>query len=296
MNRGLSALITACIATVISFLLSYAMTPIFRAGVRFFIEYGLELNLLYVLVTPILDLLRAAISMLIAQIICVKAIERKPLCAGGVVGATLLSALISLVVFFGIGFLTGRGTVKVISIAIYFAIFFLMALAFSGKNKKTEESTRPLYGAPQRPPYGVPQQPIYGVPQQPNVNPRMELPGSLDDLHAVLLGAIRPSLRAPATAILCTKEELRITPLPNGMFQVEGYVNSQNGYGALIATDFSATVAFNGTQWIVINISVGQRFARNYAKNFAVNYIVISIFVAVMGILGYFILSMVVGF
>ena len=119
-------------------------------------------------------------------------------------------------------------------------------------------------------------------------------PENLDALSENLLKAIKPSLKAPLTAVLCSKEEMRITN-QNGEYHIEGYVNSQNSYGAMISTDFTATARYSNGTWVITGATVGVKNAKRYAKNFAVNYIVISIFVAVMGLLGYLLITLLVG-
>ena len=174
------------------------------------------------------------------------------------------------------------------------------------------------YGAPQAPygqaPYGAPQAPYgqasygaqapygqapYGGPQAPyGQAPGYSAPQvpveDLDGLHAALLYAVRPQLKAPMSAVLCPKEQLTIRQNGNA-YEVEGIVHSQNSYGAMIATDFTATAVRSNGFWSVIKTTVGLKNAKNYAKNFAVNYIAISIFVGVMALIGSAILFAIVG-
>ena len=139
------------------------------------------------------------------------------------------------------------------------------------------------YGAPQAP-YGAPQTP-YGAYQAPGYSAPQPPVEDLDGLCAALLYAVRGQLKAPMTAVLCPKEQLVIRQ-NGGVYEVEGLVHSQNSYGAMIATDFSATVARSNGFWSVLRTSVGVKSAKNYAKNFAINYIAISIFVGVMALIG----------
>ncbi len=117
----------------------------------------------------------------------------------------------------------------------------------------------------------------------------------MDGLMAALLGAIKPTLKAPMTAVLCTPQELRITVDANGEYSIGGYVNSQNSYGAMISTDFTAKARYVNGMWMIGNVQVGVQNAKNYAKSFVANYIAISIFVAVMGGLGYLLLTLLIG-
>ena len=148
------------------------------------------------------------------------------------------------------------------------------------------------YGAPQAP-YGAPQAP-YGAYQAPGYSAPQPPVEDLDGLCAALLYAVRGQLKAPMTAVLCPKEQLVIRQ-NGGVYEVEGLVHSHNSYGAMIATDFSATVARSNGFWSVLRTSVGVKSAKNYAKNFAINYIAISIFVGVMALIGTGILFAIVG-
>lgn len=124
---------------------------------------------------------------------------------------------------------------------------------------------------------------------------RTSAPVDMDALSVAILNAVRPSLKAPLTAVLCSHEEMTISNT-NGEYEIQGYVNSQNSYGAMIATDFTAKARYVNGNWIITNSAIGVKNAKNYAKSFAANYIVISIFVGVMGLLGYLILKMIFGF
>ena len=121
-----------------------------------------------------------------------------------------------------------------------------------------------------------------------------EIPGGIENLSDNILKAVKPFLKAPGTASLCGNEELKIS-CDNGIYTVEGYVNSQNSYGAMIGTDFTVTARYQDGIWCLSKPIIGVKNAKNNAKAFAVNYIVISIFVAVMGFLGYFFLTAMVG-
>ena len=114
-----------------------------------------------------------------------------------------------------------------------------------------------------------------------------------DLLCESLLKAIKPRLKSPASAILCSADELVISKNDKG-YTVYGYVSSQNSYGAMLKNDFTATVSFANNSWIVINIEVGKKTAINTAKIFTANYIAISIFVAIMGLIGYAIISSII--
>ncbi len=117
----------------------------------------------------------------------------------------------------------------------------------------------------------------------------------MNALSEALLNSIRPKLKAPSTATLCNSNQLVMTPIGEDIYRVEGYVYSQNGYGAMISTDFSANATLNHGHWEIRNTILGAKNAKNHAKNFIVRFIIISIFTALAGLLGYWILTSIVG-
>ena len=112
-------------------------------------------------------------------------------------------------------------------------------------------------------------------------------------LSGAILNAIRPKLKAPITAVLCGIEEMTITQ-NYGEYEIQGYVNSQNSYGAMVATDFTVKARFINNTWIITNTAIGVKNAKNFAKSFAANYIAITIFGIVMAIMLYFLFSMII--
>lgn len=121
-----------------------------------------------------------------------------------------------------------------------------------------------------------------------------EIP-NIESLSDTILKAIKPSLKAPFTAILCDANELIIFNNENNTYIIEGYVNSQNSFGAMISTDFTVEVRYQNDMWVVRKTKIGVKNAKKYATNFAVNYIILSIFVAIMTAIGYFLLKSFVG-
>lgn len=118
---------------------------------------------------------------------------------------------------------------------------------------------------------------------------------NIESLSDTILKAIKPSLKAPFTAILCDANELVIFNDEINTYIIEGYVNSQNSFGAMISTDFTVEVQYQNDMWVVRKTKIGVKNAKKYAKKFAVNYIVLSIFVAILTAIGYFLLKSFVG-
>lgn len=75
-----------------------------------------------------------------------------------------------------------------------------------------------------------------------------------------LKSRITPKLTSPASAVWCLPEQLVITPTrKKNTFHVTGFVDSQNGFGAMLRTTFSVDCeCFGGHSWLVgflINLS-----------------------------------------
>lgn len=133
------------------------------------------------------------------------------------------------------------------------------------------------------------QQAAVPVPNPGTVAYQSTLP-TPDALSAAILNAIRPKLKAPITAVLCSIEEMTITQ-NHGEYEIQGYVNSQNSYGAMVATDFTVKAVYANNSWVITNSKIGVKLAKNFAKNFTASYIAFIIFGIVMSILLYFLFS-----
>lgn len=71
---------------------------------------------------------------------------------------------------------------------------------------------------------------------------------------------VSKQLRAPATAKFSGTEDTTITPLGNGRWKAVGYVDAQNGFGALIRNDYSCTVEYMGQdKWRSIDVTIVPR-------------------------------------
>ncbi len=99
-------------------------------------------------------------------------------------------------------------------------------------------------------------------------------------LYPILL-AVRPQLKAPLTAVLCSREEMSCTPDGLGGYLVNGYVSSHNSYGAYISTDFTVTANYQNGRWIISNPKVGVKQAKQMGKSYAFIWLI-----AIFGTLG----------
>lgn len=114
------------------------------------------------------------------------------------------------------------------------------------------------------------------------------------EIMAVVKPAVCNQLKSPASAqfpvelISIVGDDLR-------GYQVSGFVDSQNSYGAMIRNDFSATVAVENGFPVVKTASVAVKATAERAKEFGINYIAVTILTTVGAAILYFIISAIVG-
>lgn len=65
---------------------------------------------------------------------------------------------------------------------------------------------------------------------------------------------VKNELVSPATAEFCSILDAEIKELPNRKFSIYGYVDSQNGFGAVVRTRFICEVQFKNNEWILTDI------------------------------------------
>lgn len=273
MKKTPSKLSAACIIGLITMVLvivlgNILVTPIYNA----IIQTGMRLTKIIAIA---IQAIKNAIGMFLALLIYTSLISKQKL--------SVFPATLATIVFGIISALICRSGIALLNYAIYFTIGAAAGFIYLTISKTAESVVAQQVGSI----YTEPNVQTYAVPQQAN-------PVDMDALSISLLNAIRPSLKAPMTAILCDREQMVITN-SNGVYEIQGYVNSQNSYGAMIATDFTAKASFVNGMWSISNVTVGKKVAQGFAKNFASNYIAISIFVGLMSLLGYLILTMVIG-
>lgn len=113
------------------------------------------------------------------------------------------------------------------------------------------------------------------------------------EIMAVVKPAIANQLKSPASA---QYQDDLITIIGDDLrgYQITGFVDSQNSYGAMLRNDFTATVSIENGFPVVKSTTVGVKAAKQDAKSFAANYVAISILCGIGGIIIYFIISLVV--
>ena len=82
---------------------------------------------------------------------------------------------------------------------------------------------------------------------------------SMDNLQHWLMEHIKPRLKSPISAVICPADEMCISgPSDEGKFKISGYVDSQNGFGAMKRARFNATAHYNPNSggWVVEKVSI----------------------------------------
>lgn len=115
------------------------------------------------------------------------------------------------------------------------------------------------------------------------------------EIMAVVKPAICNQLKSPASAQFPV-DLISIVGDETRGYQISGFVDSQNSYGAMIRNDFTATVAIENGFPVVKSSTVAAKATVQRAKEFGINYIAISIITAIGGAILYFIISAMVGF
>jgi hypothetical protein len=115
-----------------------------------------------------------------------------------------------------------------------------------------------------------------------------------EDIMKVVKPAICSQLKSPASAQFPV-DMISIVGDDERGYHIEGFVDSQNGYGAMIRNDFTADVKVENGFPKVTSSSVAAKANAQRAKEFGINYIAITIFTIVGGAILYFIISAMVG-
>lgn len=115
-----------------------------------------------------------------------------------------------------------------------------------------------------------------------------------EEIMAVVKPAVCAQLKSPASAQFPV-DLISIVGDDERGYHIDGFVDSQNGYGAMIRNDFTAEVSVENGFPKVTKTTVAAKANVERAKNFGANYIAITIFTIIGGAILYFITSMMVG-
>ena len=116
-----------------------------------------------------------------------------------------------------------------------------------------------------------------------------------EDILAVVKPVVCAQLKSPASAQFPT-ELISIVCNRDMEYHVEGFVDSQNSYGAMLRNDLTADVSVVNGVPRVTSCTVGARTNVQSAKEFGTNYIVNILLTIIGGAIIYFIISVIVGF
>ena len=113
-----------------------------------------------------------------------------------------------------------------------------------------------------------------------------------------ILLAVKPSvcsqLKSPASAQF-PMDVITITGNSDTGYHIDGFVDSQNGYGAMIRNDFTAEVKVVNGALKVISCSVGVKTTQENASAFLQNWLFYLILTGLGGLILYFFISASVG-
>lgn len=112
-----------------------------------------------------------------------------------------------------------------------------------------------------------------------------------EEIMAVVKPAICAKLKSPASAQFPV-DLISIVGDETRGYQINGFVDSQNSYGAMIRNDFTAEVSIENGFPIVTKSTVAAKSTVNRAKEFGINYIVLTILTIIGGIFMYKIISL----
>lgn len=115
-----------------------------------------------------------------------------------------------------------------------------------------------------------------------------EIENTKEQLMPMIEPIIKPLLKSPISAVFCEPKELLIIYDIDNIYNIHGYVNSQNGYGAMIKTGFKVRAKYINKKWEIISSGMENQFAKALASNyiigiaitiilFAISYLIISI-------------------
>ena len=115
-----------------------------------------------------------------------------------------------------------------------------------------------------------------------------------EEIMKVVKPAICAQLKSPASAQFPV-DLISIVGDDERGYHIEGFVDSQNSYGAMIRNDFSAEVKVENGFPKVTSSSVAAKANIGRAKQFGANYIAITIFTIVVAAIMGFVIELMVG-
>lgn len=111
-----------------------------------------------------------------------------------------------------------------------------------------------------------------------------------EDIMKVVKPAICAQLKSPASAQFPV-DLISILGDDEKGYKVNGFVDSQNSYGAMIRNDFTANVVVEDGFPRVTSSTVAAKATVERAKSFGVSYLLISLITLIGGAIMFFIIS-----
>lgn len=114
------------------------------------------------------------------------------------------------------------------------------------------------------------------------------------EIMKVVRPVICAKLKSPASAQFPV-DMISIVGDDKRGYHITGFVDSQNGYGAMIRNDFTADVKIEHGFPVVIASSVAKEADKRRAKEFGINYLVITLLTIFAAAILHLIISAIVG-
>ena len=112
-------------------------------------------------------------------------------------------------------------------------------------------------------------------------NKIQEANGKKEELLLMLEPLIKAQLKSPISAIFCNANELLVAYDIDNVYNITGYVNSQNSYGAMIKTGFSAKAKYENGKWEIIKAGMENALTKMLAANYIIAIFITLILFAV---------------
>lgn len=112
-----------------------------------------------------------------------------------------------------------------------------------------------------------------------------EIENTKEQLMPIIEPIIKPLLKSPISAVFCEPKELLIVYDIDNIYNIHGYVNSQNGYGAMIKTGFKVRAKYINNKWEIISSGMENQFVKAIASNYIVAIIITIILFAISSLI-----------
>lgn len=112
-----------------------------------------------------------------------------------------------------------------------------------------------------------------------------EIENSKEQLIPMIEPLIKPLLKSPISAVFCEPEELLIVYDIDNIYRIHGYVNSQNGYGAMIKTGFQVRAKYINNKWEIISSGMENQFVKGLASNYLIAIVITIILFAISSLI-----------